>query len=59
MLKVNSPSENATKPAIKNPGNKPREPMISKNLFLAAIFLKGLEKVVTTHKTIATVIEIG
>ena len=47
------------KDAIKNPGNKPREPMISKNLFLAAIFLKGLEKVVTTHKTIATVIEIG
>ena len=33
--------------------------MTSKNLFFAAIRLNGLEKVVMTHKTIATVIDTG
>ena len=45
---VNSPSKNATMPAITKPGSNPREPIISKNLCLAAIFLKGFEKVVMT-----------
>ena len=59
MLKVTSPRKKATKPAIKNPGNNPKEPTTSKNLFFAAMRLNGLEKVVITHKTIATVIDTG
>ena len=59
ILKVSSPKKKATKPATTNPGNNPKEPMTSKNLFLAAIHLKGLEKVVITQRIIATVIETG
>ena len=59
ILKVSSPKKKATKPATTNPGNNPNEPITSNNLFLEAILLNGLEKVVITHKTIATVIETG
>ena len=41
------------------PGSKPKDPMTSKNLLFAANLLKGLEKVVTTQRAIAIVIEIG
>ena len=50
---------NATKPATTNPGNRPKEPITSKNLLFAAILLKGLEKVVITQRIIATVMETG
>jgi len=49
ILKVNSPSKNATMPAITKPGSNPREPMISNNLCLAAIFLKGFERPEVTY----------
>ena len=59
ILKVNSPRKKATKPATTNPGNRPKEPITSKNLLFAAILLKGLEKVVITQRIIATVMETG
>ena len=57
--KVTSFRRNATIPAITNPGSNPNDPNFLKKLLLSASFLNGSEKVVITHKEIATIIDIG